>query len=130
RLSELAAGELKGADAGGPAVGGGGGVVLVGVPEGAVVGGVDGEVGVVAPAGTHCLDAGAGGQGLLAAGQDARRVTREAAGVADSGEHVGAVGNAVAEGHVPVLVLRDAAHPAVDAVVRGVGALLEQARPG
>ena len=60
----------------------------------------------------------------FAQGHLSERIAGETARVADAGEDVRGVDDAVAEGHVALLVHGDAAHPAVDAVARGVRALL------
>src|SRR5205807_6359479 len=116
-----AGGQGEAGDAGLPAVRRGSlagrGVVLIDVPEGAVVDRVHRQVGVVAPPGI--------GGGLHAGTVDDRGfaerhlpalVAGEASGVADAGEHVGAVDHAVPQRHVALAVHGDAAHPPVDAV--------------
>src|SRR6266508_176091 len=124
-----AAGHAEGRDPGLPAPGRGHRVVLVDIPEGAVVGGVDVHRGVVAPAGEPVgLGAAAVDDDALALRECVGGVAREPAGVADPREDVDPVGHAVAEGHVALLVLGDAAHPAVDAVVGRVGGLLPDHR--
>src|SRR5207253_9590951 len=103
----------------------GGGVVLVDVPERAVVRRIDVHVGVVAPARVRRpLHAGAVDDGSLAEGHLAERVPEEAAGVADAGIDRRAVDHAVAQRHVALRVLRDRAHPPVHPVVRYEGPLL------
>ena len=103
-------------------------VVLVHVPEGAVVDWVDRHVGVVAPARVgRRLDAGAVDDRSFAKRHLSERIAGEAARVADAGEDGRAVHDAVAESHVALLVHRDASHPAMDAVARCIRALLVQA---
>src|SRR3954471_14944823 len=89
-VGRSAARQFEAGDAGLPAVAGrcargaGGGVVLVDVPEGAVVDGVDVHRGVVTPAGVGAgLRRGAVDDGRLAEGHLAAPVTGEPAGVAD-----------------------------------------------
>src|SRR5919109_3001413 len=96
-------------------------VVLVDVPEGAVVDGVDVHRGVVAPAGAAGLRARAVNQHTLAEGHLAQRIALQPAGIADARVDCLA-GHAVPEAHVAPLVHRDAAHPAMHAVVWSVRA--------
>src|SRR5437870_348007 len=103
-------------------------VVLVHVPERAVVDRIDRHVGVVAPArvrrrlDTRTVDDRAFAQRHLP-----ERVAGKAARVADAGIDGRPVDDAVPETHVALLVLGDASHPAVDAVAWCVRALLVQA---
>src|ERR687896_2164627 len=128
RRSAGAAGQAERGDPGLPAPGRGDRVVLVGVPEAAVVDRVDVHGGVVAPAGRRVgLGARALHDRAFALGHLVGHVVAEPARVADAGIG-GLAGHAVAEGHVAPLVLGDAAHPAVQVVGRGVGALLVDER--
>src|SRR5947208_2166500 len=79
-------GEADAADPRLPAPGGRRLVVLVDVPERAVVGGIDRQRGVVAPPSADRLGARAVDQHALAQGQLAERVTGQPAGVADARE--------------------------------------------
>src|SRR5690348_13932600 len=110
----VAAVELESDDLGSPVgVGAGALEVLVGVPHGAVVRGIDAHAGVVAPA----ID------GLLRPFADIElglqlhpALGGRLAGDGEIGEHGGAR-NAVTEAQIALLILGDAAHPAVKAVV-------------
>src|SRR5262245_61919120 len=130
-----AAGQLEACDPGLPAVSEWRGgraldrVVLVDVPERAVVNRVHGHIGVVTPARVHVR---LGGRAVDDRPFAERHLTEWIAGqparVANAGEHTGGVHDAVAERCIAVLVGGDAAHPAVDAVGgAGDGALLVQA---
>src|SRR5207237_5831910 len=100
-------------------------VVLVHVPERAVVDRVDRHVGVVAPARVRRrLDARAVDDRPFAKRHLPERVAGKAARVADAGVDGGSVDDAVPETHVALLVLGDAPPPAVDAVAWRVLALL------
>ncbi len=107
---------------------GGRGVVLLRVPERAVVDRVDGHRAVVAPPAVAVhLAAGAGEPDVLGA-HEPERVAGEPARDADRGVH-GRARLRVSEGHVAVSVHRDRTHPS-EAVVRGVGPLLVDRRRG
>src|SRR5215212_1955782 len=120
-----AAGLLEGADAGLEVEAAVVGVVLGGEPEGAAVDRVDAHRRIVAPpvAGA-LLEAAAVDQDLLGA-HGAQRVARGAGGIADA-RVGGRAGNAVADGDVALLVLRDAGQPAVHGGIRREGAGLVQ----
>ena len=119
-----AIGEFEGADARLPGSAAGGLDVFGGVPEGAVIHRVYSEHAVVAPAGGGMrLRAGASDDFRFALGHFAQRVAHQAAGVADGGVDRG-TGYAEANSHVAHVVHGDAAHPAIQTIVRGVGALL------
>ena len=120
----LAARHLEGCDAGLEVERSGAGVVLLGVPEGAVGDRVDAHGRVVAPAVGAQLGAAARDHLDLSAGQAARGISAFPRDVADRGVGV-AARDAVAEGDVALAVHRDGPHPAVLAVGRRVGAVLE-----
>src|SRR5205823_8469047 len=103
------------------------GLVLLRVPEGAVVDRVDGHVAVVAPAAKPTVLASlAREERRLALCELVRRIGREAARVADP-RHDRRARGAEAERQVAVLVHRGASHPAPGRV-RLVSALLDEAR--
>src|SRR4029453_17779487 len=103
-------------------------VVLVDVPEGAVVHRVDVHRGVVAPAGVGVrLHPRTVDDHSFAERHLPKRVAGEPARIADAREDGRPFADAVPQPHVPVLVCGHAPHPAVHPVVRGVGALLEDA---
>ncbi len=112
-LGLAARGEAEGADARAPGVAGDL-HILLGIPEGAIVGRVHGHQAVVSPAVGAGADLGSAAldhQGL-ALEEKAGNFAVQPAGVADGGVHRGA-GDAVADGHVAVAVGSHAAHPAV-----------------
>ena len=125
-LGLAAGGELERADAGLPVVAVGG-VVLLGVPEGAVVGRIHAHRAVVAPAVGAGLRAGAVDQHPFGLRHLAGDLTVEAAGIADAGIDA-AVGDAVSDRGVAVAVGGDGGHPTIDAVAGVEAALLEQGR--
>src|SRR4029077_826188 len=101
-------------------------VVLVRVPEGAVVGGVDGHIRVVAPAAVRVrLAAGTREQGRLALGERVRRIAGQPPRIADLRVDAGRR-STEADGDVAERVHRGAAHPAPGGVGL-VGALLDEA---
>src|SRR5262245_36564610 len=103
-------------------------VVLVDVPERAVINRVHGQVGVVTPARVHVRLGGRTVDGRSFAERHLpERIAGESPGVADAGEHVRAVDDAVSERHIAVLVRGDTAHPAVHAIARRIRALLVDA---
>src|SRR5207249_11352787 len=55
-----------------------------------------------------------------------RRIAGQPPGVPDAWVDVGPIDYAVAQTHVPLFVLGDAAHPAMDPVARRVGTLLKE----
>src|SRR5262245_34052095 len=101
-------------------------VVLVDVPEGAVVGGINIHRRVITPAVADSLRACSIYEHGFTEGHLSQWVTAEPAGVADTREDRRRVGDAEAECHVAVLIHCDTAHPAVHAVIGGVRALLEE----
>src|SRR5262249_768820 len=121
-----ATGELEGADARAPVELARGRDVLIGVPEGAVIGRVDRDAAVVAPAREAerpGLRAGSGDDRALPLGHRPRKITGQPSGVADL--RVGrAAGEAKAQAHIAGLIHGEAAHPAVVSVGR-IGALLK-----
>src|SRR6266403_2147720 len=100
-------------------------VVLVNVPEGAVVRRVDRHVGIVAPPRVgRPLHPGPVDDRAFAQSHLAKGVALQPAGVPNARIDIGRINDAVAESHVTLLILRDAAHPAMDAVPRRICALL------
>src|SRR6266542_4868140 len=103
-------------------------VVLVDIPQGAVVHGVDVHRRVVAPARVRRrLHSSAVDDHALAERHLSQRVTGEPARVADAREHVDRIDDAEAKADVALPVHGDAPHPAVHTVVRRVGTLLVEA---
>src|SRR5215813_1751563 len=103
-------------------------IVLVDVPERAVIRGIDCQVGVIAPAGVGSrLHTGAVYDRAFAQSHLAKRIASKPAGVSDTRKHGGAIHYAIAKSHVTVLILGDAAQPAMDAVVWCKRSLLIQA---
>ena len=100
-------------------------VILVRVPERAVVTGIDVHRGVVSPA-RVCgrLHATAVDDGAFAQSHHAQRIAGEPPRVATAWKNIYSVYYAITKSHVPFLVLRDAAHPAMHAVAWGVRPLL------
>src|SRR5438874_11837025 len=102
-----------------------GGIVLIHVPERAVISGVDIHRGVVAPAGIGGrLYARAVDDDALAQGHLAQGIAVEPARVADAWIHIHSVDHAVAQRHVALPIHCDASHPAMHAVAGCIGALL------
>src|SRR5207237_1210085 len=99
-------------------------VVLVHIPECAVVGWIHGQRGVVAPPGADGLRARAVDQDTLAQSQLTKGVTGQPTRVADAREDRRAVGNTEPQADVTAAVHRGAPHPTIDPVVGSVGALL------
>src|SRR5262245_15642204 len=93
-------------------------IVLVHIPKRAVVCGIDRQICVVTPARVRCpLDSATIDNRAFAQSHLAKRVASEPATVANPRKDVGAIHDAVAEGHVTILILRDTTHPAVDTIV-------------
>src|SRR5258708_571356 len=102
-------------------------VVLIHVPERAVVRGIDIHRGVVAPPRVGgSLHAGAVDDCRFAERHLSRCIAGEPPGVANSRVHIHPIDDTVAESHVAVLVLGDAAHPAMDPVTGRIGTLLKE----
>ena len=119
--------ELEVPDSRSPVEARGGVVVLLRVPEGAIVHGVDRHVAVVAPAADRVrLAARPVDEVRLALAHRVGWVAGESPRVPDL-RMDGGVGGAEAERHVAAVVHGDAAHPA-PGVVGLVGALLDEAR--
>ncbi|MCG3195479.1 MAG: hypothetical protein DIJKHBIC_04762 [Thermoanaerobaculia bacterium] len=126
-----AARELERADAQTPTDGARGRHVLVHVPEGAIVDGVDVHRCVVAPALAARLGTRSRDDHPFALRHGAEWVSREAARVLDAGIGGGTRG-AVAECHVADPIHGDRAHPAVDPVSQAGGVrafLVDHGRP-
>ncbi len=118
--------ELERANARLPASTAGRGIVLLGVPEGAVVRRVHRHHAIIAPTGSVVgLRATPSNEGLLSLGQRTRCVTGQAAGIPNRRIRC-TTGNTVAQRHVAGNVHGNAAHPAVIGV-RCIGALLVDA---
>lgn len=121
-----AAGQAEAANARLPAPCGRYLIIFVDVPEGAIVGRVNRHIRVISPAITHCLRPRTIDQHALAQGHLPRRVVLESASVADARKDICRVGDTVAQGQVALLVHSDTPHPAVHAISRSVGTLLEE----
>src|SRR4029077_20961357 len=103
---------LEAADARSPVEGAGGRVILLRVPESAVVDRVDGQVAVVAPASARTsLAASARQQSRFALRQRARRIASQPSGVPDLGMDGGARSRE-SKSKVSLVVHGGAAHPA------------------
>src|SRR5882724_1791835 len=101
-------------------------VILVYIPERTVIGGVNVHRRVIAPTGTgRQLHTGSIDNGALTQGHLARRVAGRPPGVADSRTDIHSIDDTVAEGHVAGVIHGDATHPTMHAVIRSIGALLE-----
>lgn len=99
-------------------------VILLRVPERAVVGGVNGEHRIVAPTRKGAqLRAAAAFHSGFALGERIQRVSRKAPGVKDAGIPRRRR-SAETDGEIALLVQRRAAHPAPRVIVGQVGALL------
>src|SRR6266851_5265528 len=102
-------------------------VVLIHVPERAVVRGIDIHRRVVAPSRVGgCLHARAVDDRRFAERHLSRCIASEPPGVANSREDIHPIDDTVAESHVALLVLGDTAHPAMDPVTGRVGTLLKE----
>src|SRR4029453_13948049 len=100
-------------------------IVLVDIPESAVISGIDGHFRVIAPSGVGSgLHPCAVYDSAFAQSHLAKRVASESAGVPNTRIHVRAIHYAITKGHVPVLVLSDATHPAMDTIVWCIRSLL------
>src|SRR5262249_27313888 len=95
------------------------------IPERAIIGGIDGQVRVVAPSGVGSrLHTCAVYDRAFAQSHLAKRVASEPAGVSDARKHVGAIHYAKTKSHITILILSDAPDPAMHAIARCVCALL------
>jgi hypothetical protein len=106
-------------------------VVLVGVPESAIVSWINAHRGVIAPAMTRCaaahmvLRAAARLHLHFSLRQRIRGITCQPPGVSNTWKiRARSVRSGVAQGHVAVMVGGDAAHPAIDRHIRCVDLLL------
>src|SRR5215472_2600766 len=100
-------------------------VVLVDVPERAVIGGIDSHGCVVSPPRVGCaLYSGAVDQDRLAQIHLTQGRALETSGVTNSGEDIHPIYHAVSESRIALPIHGNTAHPAVDTVVRSIGALL------
>src|SRR5207245_10801933 len=94
------------------------GIVMVEVPKSAVCLRVDRNVGIVAPPRVgRPLHTGPVDDRAFAQSHLAKGVALQSAGIANARIDIRPIDDAIAESHIPVLVLGDAAHPAMDAIV-------------
>ena len=101
-------------------------IVFVDVPERAVIGGIDRHVRVVAPARVRrALDARAVDDGALPQGHLAQGIATEPSGIADTWKDICSIDYAIAQRYVAFLIHGDAAHPAMDSVIRCKRTLLK-----
>src|SRR5262249_23759814 len=126
-VGQRAAWELERCDPCAPVEGAAGLQVLVGIPEGAIVNGIDCHCRVVAPA-TQVRELGAiAGDDAVFGLDSVQRISRQAARVANAWPYT-AARRAIAERDVALLVHGDTAHPAVYSVGGRECPLLEDRR--